>query len=691
MASPASPPTSLRAAARDRLAPSAAFFFQVGWLVLQLGALGLALAGTPALHDLYQTACPDMVCSKLPQPTVESVQLLSRLGIPLAIYASVMAAVEWGWLLLWAGLGAVIAWKQPRDPVGMSLAYTGVAVGVGSFTAALSWAGSQFFLPDRVIGVVIAVTLPLMIGLFPDGRWVPRWTRWVGLAAIAHAVVKEIAAIPSSGQLSLLDLPVGEVMMAVMLGAQIYRYRRVSNTTQRQQAKWVLFGISMIILTQLLALGLYVLGLMTQYQLGLLVVAYGGEWLTVLAIGFAVLRHRLFDIDVIINRALVYGGLTAIVVALYALIVGGLGALLQAQGGLTISFLATGVIAVLFQPLRARLQRGVKRLLYGERDEPYAVVARLGRRLEASLAPDAVLPTIVETVAVALKLPYLAIVLPEEGGTVAAEYGTATPDAGVVVPLVYQGEAVGELRLAPRHGEQALTRADRRLVDDIARQAGIAVRATQLTRDLQRARERLVTAREEERRRLRRDLHDGLGPALASQALTVDTAQLLLARDPQAASALLKAVKEQSQAAVAEIRRVAYALRPPALDDLGLVGALRDAASKYAGTALAVAVEAPEELPSLPAAVEVAAFRIAQEAVANVARHAHARSCTVALAVGATLEVTIADDGVGIAAGRRAGVGLASMRERAEELGGTCIIEPNPGGGTRVTARLPLA
>jgi signal transduction histidine kinase len=692
MASPASITTGLRAAARDRLAPSAVLLFQVGWLALQLGAVGLALAGTPALHNLYQATCLDVVCDKLPQPTADSVAVLDRLGIPRAVYAGVMTTVEWGWLSLWAGLGAVIVWKRPRDPVGMALAYTGVAVAVGTFTAALSWAGSRFVAIDVVANVVTAVTLPLLIGLFPDGRWVPRWARWVGLVAILFEVAREITVTPSTGQFYPLDIPVYELMMVVLLGAQVYRYRRVSTAIQRLQAKWVLFGISIIVLTQVIASAMYVTGTLGRYQFGLLPIAYGGEWLTVLAIGFAVLRYRLFDIDVIINRALVYGGLTAIVAVIYALIVGGVGALLRAQGGLALSFLATGVIAVLFQPLRAWLQRGVNRLLYGERDEPYAVVARLGRRLESSLAPDAVLPTIVETVAAALKLPYAAIALREEGGmTVAVERGTPPSLARLNVPLVYQGETVGELRLAPRPGEQKLSSADRRLVDDLARQAGIAVRATQLTRDLQRARERLVTAREEERRRLRRDLHDGLGPALASQALTVDTAQLLLERDPQGAAALLRSVKDQSQAAVAEIRRVAYALRPPALDDLGLVGALREAASRYAGTELGVAVEAPEALPSLPAAVEVAAFRVAQEAVANVTRHAGAANCVVTLVLADdALTVTIADDGVGIAPGRRAGVGLTSMRERAEELGGTCVIEPNRGGGTRVIARLPL-
>jgi signal transduction histidine kinase len=135
---------------------------------------------------------------------------------------------------------------------------------------------------------------------------------------------------------------------------------------------------------------------------------------------------------------------------------------------------------------------------------------------------------------------------------------------------------------------------------------------------------------------------------------------------------------------------VAHALRPPTLDDLGLAGALRDAASRYAGTGVEVQVEVPDTLPPLPAAVEVAAYRIAQEALTNVARHARSRRCVVTLSVNELLELTVSDDGIGIPASRRAGVGLVSMRERAEELGGSCAVEPMPGGGTRVAARLPL-
>jgi GAF domain-containing protein len=177
-------------------------------------------------------------------------------------------------------------------------------------------------------------------------------------------------------------------------------------------------------------------------------------------------------------------------------------------------------VAVLFQPLRSRLQRGVKRLMYGERDDPYAVTSRLGRRLEATLAPEAVLPTIVETIAQALKLPYAAILLKEgEGFQTTAAYGSPTGEPGTL-PLVYQREEIGRLVIAPRAPGEEFLAADRGLLEDLALQAEVAVHAVRLTSDLQRSRERLVATREEERRRLRRDLYDGLGPTLASLALT---------------------------------------------------------------------------------------------------------------------------------------------------------------------------
>jgi signal transduction histidine kinase len=413
-----------------------------------------------------------------------------------------------------------------------------------------------------------------------------------------------------------------------------------------------------------------------------------------LSIAVAVLRFRLWDVDPLINRTLVYGVLTVSVVGLYVALVSYLGLVFRSQGNPLISLAATGLVAVLFQPLREQLQRLVNRLLYGERDEPYVVLSRLGRRLEGTLAPDTILPTIVQTVAEALRLPSAELALVGEEPEMLVAYGSNV--AGMLaLPLVYQGELVGELRLAPRAADEPFSPADRRLLDDLARQAGVAVHAVRLTADLRRSRERLVTAREEERRRLRRDLHDGLGPRLASLCLQLAALRNNQAHAPDVQSKL-QSLKEQTQEAVDDIRRLVYGLRPPALDELGLTAAIVEQAQRYGQQSqLHVIVDAQDDLPALPAAMEVAAYRIANEALTNVARHAHAAACTVRLGVvrqrGHTvLEVEVTDDGTGFAAGARAGTGLLSMRERAEELSGVCTIEQLATGGTRVLARLPF-
>jgi signal transduction histidine kinase len=300
-------------------------------------------------------------------------------------------------------------------------------------------------------------------------------------------------------------------------------------------------------------------------------------------------------------------------------------------------------------------------------------------------------------VAQALKLPYAAIALEQDGVFVLmASFGTA-PSEVIRLPLVYQSEPMGELMLAPRAPGESFTPADHALLSDLARQAGIAAHAVQLTADLkrltvdlQRSREQLVTAREEERRRLRRDLHDGLGPQLASLTLKLETARNRLAHD-ELAQTLLSDLAERTQATVADIRRLVYALRPPALDELGLVSALRELTLQHSDQ-VAMHLDAPDCLPELPAAVEVAAYRIAQEALTNVVRHAHAHRGDIRLALDdglGWLSLSIQDDGCGLPPSRHVGVGLTSMRERAEELGGTCTIEQVESGGTRVLARLP--
>jgi signal transduction histidine kinase len=243
-----------------------------------------------------------------------------------------------------------------------------------------------------------------------------------------------------------------------------------------------------------------------------------------------------------------------------------------------------------------------------------------------------------------------------------------------------------------------LTPADLRLLHDLAPQIAVAVQAMhltaelrQLTADLQQSRTQLITAREEERRRLRRDLHDGLGPTLASLTFKIDAARNLLTQDSQRADRLLEEVRHQTQETLAQIRRLVYNLRPPALDELGLLSALREQAASSQHHGLRILIEAPERLPPLPAAVEVAAYRIAQEAMTNVVRHAEAQQCTLRLGLhdrALTLQVT--DDGKGIPDEHRIGVGLLAMQERAVELGGSCTITRGPSGGTTIQVSLPL-
>jgi two-component system, NarL family, sensor kinase len=495
----------------------------------------------------------------------------------------------------------------------------------------------------------------------------------------------------------------GESILAAMIllltvTSTAWNYRSHRDAETRTKIRWVVFGglVSGILGLLLWNLPAAVLGhsLISTNALGLLVLPFP------ICIAIAILRHRLFDIDTILNRTLVYGGLSALVALIYIAIVAMLSTTFRVEGNLLISLVAAGIVAVAFQPLRIALQRVVDRLLFGERDNPYAVLSRLGQRLEVALAPDAVLPTIAETVAQTLKLPSATIAISTgDQLTPEVEYGLPM-GAPVTFPLIYQSELVGQLRVSQRGPEEPFTEAEKRLLRDIAHQAGIAVHASRLTTDLQRSRERLVTTREEERRRLRRDLHDGIGPTLAGMALKVGATRNLLAHDPPAADRLLGELSAEIETAIADIRRLVYALRPPALDELGLVAALRAQAAQYeaspapedhAGSGFHVTIEAPANIPPLPAAVEVAAYRIASEALTNAARYAHAKACCVRLTLDSALYVEITDDGVGLSEGHRTGVGLISMRERAEELGGTCAISTPSGGGTLVLAALPLS
>lgn len=547
--------------------------------------------------------------------------------------------------------------------------------------------------------------------LFPDGKFVPGWIRvpfvtiviwsatWPFYPEAFTNIYKWPPVFTSFVLLGLLVLSIS---------AQVHRYIRISSVTQRLQTKWMIYGLLLrtpgLFLLNLPFLLFAEFGSRGTADLVYLIVAIPLSAVTILAgpftIAISILRHRLWDIDLLLNRTLVYTTLTALVAGLYIAVVSGLGLLFQSQGNFLFSILATVLVAVLFQPLRDWLQRTVNRLMYGHRDEPYTVLSQLGQRLETTLTPNAVLPTLVETIAQTLKLPYVSIELKQaETFRVRAEYsGQGVSEQRregeinlLKIPLTFQSEVIGRLCVGRRAQDEAFTSNEERLLNDIARQAGMAAHVIQLMADLQRSREQLVTAREEERRRLRRDLHDGLGPQLASQTLTLAAARQLVRLDPQAAEDLLVAASQHAQSAIADIRRVVSDLRPPVLDDLGLLDAIRSQTEQYTVSQVKFTLQLPDSLPALPAAVEVACYRIAQEALTNVIKHAAAPHCTLTLTITTDLCLTIEDDGQGLAADRRSGVGLTSMRERTEELGGRLALDSVLGRGVKIKASLPLS
>jgi signal transduction histidine kinase len=635
---------------------------------------------------------------------------LARSGLSRGFIAAYSVALEIAFAMICLGFAVTIFLRRSRDGLALlaSLVFVLVLLGVSEQTLAV-YGDQPFWRPALDLWFALTlIVLSLFFCLFPDGRFVPSWTRALIIVGIAWLFMLWLNPrlypwkMPIQGGMAIIV-----AWLATGIIIQAYRYRTHSNPTQRQQTKWVLAGMiasSAGLLGQVYnttAPGLPVpAGLPTVlFDLAGYPAIQLFKLFLPLGIAIAILRHRLWDIDLLINRALVYGALTVSVIGTYVLVVGGLGTAIQGNGNLLVSILATGLVALLVQPLRDRLQRGVNRMMYGERDDPVTVLSRLGQRLEGTLAPDAVLPSLVETVAQTLKLPYVAIQgtteeEPDQPPTIA--YGEPRPEA-IRIPLVYQSEIIGQLVAAPRSPGELLNPMDRHLLENIAHQAGMAVHAVHLNSDLQRSRQRLVTAREEERRRLRRDLHDGMGPNLASQGLKLAAARQQLQNDPAAAGTLIDQVIAQNRTTVEDIRRLVYGLRPPALDELGLVAAIRDHVAGTDGNgSLQISIsEPPEGLPPLSAAVEAAAYRIALEALTNVIRHAGAKHCTIRFWIAqeepaARLQVEIQDDGAGMPPSPRSGVGTRSMRERAEEVGGSCLIEPAPGGGTRVRVSLPL-
>lgn len=666
------------------------------WIMLAVITIVAVAAAIPLRYQQYSSACSSESCYIL-QLTPLEVDALHSGNFSLPTYGIYAGTLEVIRTLAFVMVGLVIFWRKSGEWVAVLVSLWLITFGTADLLTALKhpiWVQLSGYLDD--IGWVFL--LPLFLFLFPDGQFVPRWTQWFVIVAAGVIIL-----VTTLGLL-LINLPYQQAAFVFWLsiqltgiGSQIYRYRRISDPLQRQQTRWVVYGLVMVVVVIVINILLQAIVPAadqpgeTKLLRKLIEVTFVNLAFLIIpvTIGISILRYRLWDIDIIISRTLIYGSLTTFVIGLYVIIVGSMGMLFHSSGNLLFSLLATGVIAVLFQPLRGKLQHAVNRMMFGERDDPVAVLSRLGQRLETTLTPDSLLPGMVEMVGQALKLPYVAIELHSgEGKETVATYGDQVSEV-VHLPLAYQAERIGEFVVAPRGPGESFDVQDRRLLANIAHQAGIVVHMMRLTGELQQSREHLITAREEERRRLRRDLHDGLGPALATLSLKAEAARDLISENPDKSMALMDEVISGTQAAINSIRQVVYALRPPALDDLGLVEALREQALQYSVNGLTIFLKAPIPPPVLPAAIEVALYRIVQEALTNVVRHANATTCTVRLEIDDAVRLEICDDGRGIPWSRPSGVGLNSIRERTAELGGRCQIESTPGTGTRLNILLP--
>ena len=542
--------------------------------------------------------------------------------------------------------------------------------------------------------LVLILAVPLV---FPDGRspWPGRRLPGILLASAIglFTAATLLAPRPMEYRLRAVDSPTGLpvawtsladalalsalALCVVALGVAVagLRHRwRSGGELRRQQLLWlcVAFAVPVAFLPTIAT------ELVAPWMFAVVVIPVP------VAIAVAMFQRRLYDLQLVASRTLTWVVLTGAVALLYAVTVGGVGALLSERGAPWLPWVAAGVVAVSFAPLHRLLQQAVNRVTYGHWAQPAEVLAATGRRLADAADVPGLLQVLASELAAGLGLDRVEVL--DASGRTLAVHGEARSVAMKELALAAYGLPVGVLRW---HGP-AMRAADSRLLEDVAHQLGGVVHAAGLLETVREAQHQLVLAREEERRRLRRDLHDGLGPQLAGLGLQVDTLRNRLRVTEVDADQQLVALRREIQSTVQDVRRIVEGLRPPAVDELGLAGAIDHLADRVSGSHLEVLVEmAP--LPQLPAAIEVALYRITQEALTNVVRHASAQHARVVVgARGAGLELEISDDGCGTPHPRPGGVGLSSMRERAEELNGRLVVEARPGSGTTIRAWLPM-
>jgi len=589
-----------------------------------------------------------------------------------------------------APCGLLIARAKPDNPIGWLFLIAGIAPLLTAAMTPLMIYGAHNHWPQPALRLVVTsymfawswgvfCCLPLILQLFPTGKPVSRqWTVlcWltIGTAALGNAFV---GPTPEYGASSFLVVPwwtvteqiVGVLTPLIILASVIsliVRFIRGTETV-RQQVLWLLVAVILVIL----------INAPTWFTIptGKTILLLLSFPLIPTAVTIAVLRHGLYDVRIVVSRLVVYVLLTAGVIAVYVGLVAVLDRVLRGLGAPVVAALA---IALAFNPARVRLQRLVDRAVYGNRRDPVAAVSAVGQRLAGEN-----LEGVADALRDTLRLSYVAITRGDAGLIESGEATSVLQEWS----LTYDGKQVGNLVVGPRHGEQRLSPADQKVIDLVAAPLALVLHAQSLTEDLKVSRERIIDAAEEERTRLRRELHDSLGPLLTGAAFKADGIALAARHRPERAESLAVELADQLRQSVEAVRRLAYGLRPAALDELGLVGALREEGSRFG--LVKVTIDAPESMPALPSSVEVAAYRIAAEALTNVVRHSDARLASVRLTTDdGALEMIISDNGTSTGPWSP-GLGLTSIKTRASEIGGACEAGPTSVGG-RVVAVLPL-
>ena len=643
---------------------------------------GLAVAGvsvvfatlaTPSRLAELRVVCRDDLCEIVQQPTPELLEQVSRVGLTAEGWAVAVVIADWSLLLSFCALGLVMSWRRPS-----ALA---MVCGIGLMLVAVQDFLSTFDARGIALAVVVVVAglnqaaLFLILALFPNGRWHP--------SVLRHLWAPMVAAISAASMFRAADrsVPLLEAVetttILLMVVAQVHRYVRRADWVMRQQAKWVLAGFCWLVAVMLASVVLGAAGVLSEFQLVLVVAIYCAFFTVGIGFTCAVLRYRLYDVGLLLWRTVTYSAGTVALLAAYFVLVGVAGMSVGDQNAsvLGIASLATAALAGAW--LVGRVRSRLRRRLYGTGDVAAA--------LASTIAEPGGGTGLAEAIARTLGLAHVEVL--DRTGTAVSVFGPAPTFEAVREPILDgSGGPVGELLLAPSYGD-ALDARDRRALSEVRPFVVLVLRAQHEANHLQQARIKAALAREDERRRVRRDLHDGVGPLLASQLVTLDTIKVARHKSIPVDD-LYTALEDQTRAAIAEIRSITRALRPPSLDAGGLAAALTEEVGR-AGIRVALTVRLGEE--TLSAVAEVNVLRIVQEALTNVVRHAHASNAAVSVVVRAgAIELEICDNGVG-RDGATAGVGTSSMRERAEELGGTLRISAGPNGqGTAVRARIPL-